>query len=373
MSGINLSANATTENLGETHQVEFTTELNASTNYIRCRVSCENKNVDFAFYLVVDGITIVKQWYQEDPNCSFRLSYDRTKEHSVVFFVRDSEGNIFKKTEKINQHYIDFIPSCSIEGKSIRCQIETSQQNAEYAFYLYLNDEKVVKKWYTKEKQVVFEIRDAPIQSVEVKYFVRNKKRNVFSKTSGFKRYEPHMNENRSRTNFNFFLSLDGEIIYKKVNTENKRFTDKLHEQGGVERFRQILDRKSKTEINNHIAKGFGIENDGSYKSKYVQGYRLDLLAKVMKDFPSLQLPSSEERENIKFQCERLILALKEADSEGELIGDWALHNLIYSTQENCIFNIDLEGFITYNPLPEWANLDHILTWIKEFAILLEF
>ena len=368
-----MSANATIENLGGTHQVEFTTELDVSTNNIRCRVSCENKNVDFAFYLVVDGITIVKQWYQEDPKCSFRLSYDRTKEHSVVFFVRDSEGNIFKKTEKINQHYIDFIPSCSIGRKSIRCQIETSQQNAEYAFYLSLDKEKVVKKWYSKEKQVEFEIRDEPIQTVEVKYFVRDNKGNVFSKTNGFKRYEPRMNENRSRTNFDFFLSLDGDIIYKKVKPENKRFAEKLKHHGGVERFRQILASHSKIKISNHIVKGFGIENDGSYKSKYIQGYRLDLLASVMKDFPSLQLPSNEERENIKIQCEQLILALKEADSAGEFIGDWALHNLIYSPQENCIFNIDLEGFITYNPLPEWANLDHIFIWIKEFVILLEF
>ncbi len=368
-----MATDATTDNLGKTHQVEFTTEMDVSTNYIQCRVTCDNKDVDFAFYLVVDGITTVKQWYQEEPNCSFRLGHDRTKEHRVVFFIRDSEGNIFKKTEAIDQHYIDFMPSCSIDAKSIQCQIETTQSNAEYAFYLSLNDGNFVKKWYTKEKHVVFEISDEPIQSVEIKYFVRDNKGTVFSKTNGFKRYEPHMNEDRSRTNFNFFLSLDGEIIYKKVNSENKRFSDKLHEHGGVERFRQILENNSETEISNHIAKGFGIEDDGSYKSKYIQGYRLDLLASVMKDFPSLHLPSNEEKENIKIQCEQLILALKKADSTGELVGDWALHNLIYSTQEDCIFNIDLEGFITYNPLPEWANLDRILTWIKNFVFLLEF
>ena len=91
-----------------------------------------------------------------------------------------------------------------------------------------------------------------------------------------------------------------------------------------------------------------------------------------MNEYPSLNLPSYEERADIKVQCERLILALKEADSAGELSGDWALHNLIYSPQENCIFNIDLEGFITYNPLPEWAGLGQILTWIENFLIQLE-
>ena len=367
-----MATNTTTGNLGKTHKVEFTTEIDVSVNNIHCRVSCDNKDVDFAFYLVVDGITTVKQWYQEKPNCSFRLEHDRTKQHSVVFFVRDSEGNIFKKTEVINQHAIDFMPSCSFEEKSIRCHIETTQKNAEYAFYLSLNDEAVVKKWYTKENKFVFEMGDAPIQSVEVKYFVRDKNSHIFSKTSGFKRYEPSMNDDRSRTNFDFFLSTDGEVIYKKVNPENKRFSDKLQAHGGVDRFRQILKSHSNTQISNHVAKGFEIENDGSYKSKYIHGYRLDLLSSVMNEYPSLNLPSYEERADIKVQCERLILALKETDSAGELSGDWALHNLIYSPQEDCIFNIDLEGFITYNPLPEWTDLGQILTWIENFLKHLE-
>ena len=91
----------------------------------------------------------------------------------------------------------------------------------------------------------------------------------------------------------------------------------------------------------------------------------------MMKEYPSLHLPSDEERGDINIQCERLILALKEQDSAGELIGDWALHNLIYSPTENCIFNIDLEGFITYNPLPKWSNLDQIIDWIEELLSLL--
>lgn len=82
--------------------------------------------------------------------------------------------------------------------------------------------------------------------------------------------------------------------------------------------------------------------------------------------------PSNEERGDIKIQCERLILELKEEYSAGELIGDQALHNLIYSPTENCIFNIDIEVFITYNPLPKWVDLDQIIDWIEELLILLE-
>ncbi|MDA8588111.1 hypothetical protein N9L41_01210 [Euryarchaeota archaeon] len=353
-------------------EVKFTTKVNVSTNHIECRTFCELKGVEYAFYLVVDGITVSKHWYEDDPVCKFRLDYDRTKHHSVVFFIRDLDGNIQKKTEIIKQHDIDFRPSCSIDGQSIRCEIDTAQKNAEYAFYLYLNNEEVVKKWYTAEKSVVFEIGDAPIHRFEVKYFVRDEELNVFSKTNGFERHQPRTNQHRARTNFDFFLSFDGETIYKKINPENQHFPDKLHAHGGVERFRQILNTISTSQMSNHVAKGFNIENNGSYKSKYIHGYRLDLLASMMKEYPSLHLPSDEEKRDIKIQCERLILALKEEDSAGELIGDWALHNLIYSPTENCIFNIDLEGFITYNPLPKWVNLDQIIDWIEELLILLE-
>ena len=350
----------------------FTTEIDVTNSHIICQTFCKMKGAEYAFYLLIDGIAVSKQWYKEEPLCSFRLEHDRTKEHSIVFFVRDGEGNIFKKTEVINQHDVDFTPSCSIEGKSILCKINTSQKNAEYAFYLYLNDEKVIKKWYTYEKSVAFEITDVPIQSFEVKYFVRDERLNVYTKINGFKRHEPRTSIDRSRINFDFFLSTDGEVIYKKVNPENQRFSEKLQAHGGVDRFRQILESHSKTQISNHVAKGFEIENDGSYKSKYIHGYRLDILSSVMNEYPSLNLPSYEERADIKVQCERLILALKDADSARELSGDWALHNLIYSPKENCIFNIDLEGFITYNPLPEWAGLEQILTWIENFLIQLE-
>jgi|TARA_B110000211_G_C14021051_1_gene527700 hypothetical protein len=353
------------------HALDFTTKVKVTTSHVECQTFCDLKNVEYAFYLVVDGITVSKQWYKDEPICSFRLEHDRTKEHSIVFFVRDLEGKIHKKTQTINHHDVDFIPFCSFDGQSIRCKVDTAQKNAEYAFYLYLNNEEVVKKWYTAEKSVVFEIGDAPIHRFEVKYFVRDEELNVFSKTNGFERHQPRTNQHRARTNFDFFLSFDGETIYKKVNPENQHFPDKLHAHGGVERFRQILDTISTSQISNHVAKGFGIENNGSYKSKYIHGYRLDLLASVMKEYPSLHLPSNIERGDIKIQCERLILALKEEDSAGELTGDWALHNLIYSPTENCIFNIDLEGFITYNPLPKWASLDKIIDWIEELLSLL--
>ena len=59
-----------------------------------------------------------------------------------------------------------------------------------------------------------------------------------------------------------------------------------------------------------------------------------------------------------------MIEALQNAELRGELCGDWALHNLVYSITYEKIFNIDLEGFMTYDPIPEWANLTKIIQWI---------
>ena len=86
----------------------------------------------------------------------------------------------------------------------------------------------------------------------------------------------------------------------------------------------------------------------------------------IINKFPSLNLLSNKELEKITQQCEILLDALQDADLKGELCGDWALHNLIYSHNDDIIYNIDLEGFMTYDPLPEWANLTEITTWLEK-------
>lgn len=76
--------------------------------------------------------------------------------------------------------------------------------------------------------------------------------------------------------------------------------------------------------------------------------------------------PMKIDFDNIKTQVNKLIADLTIADSNGKLIGDWALHNLIYSPSDDRIYNIDLEGFMTYNPIPEWANLNKIKLWLNQ-------
>ena len=136
-----------------------------------------------------------------------------------------------------------------------------------------------------------------------------------------------------------------------------------------MKRFSKILNGKQfYSQINNHIVKGFDEEPNGSYKSNYIEGYRLDLIIVIMENYSSSNLLSKLELGKITQQCEILLEALQDAESKGELCGDWALHNLIYSTNDGKIYNIDLEGFMTYDPLPEWANLTKIAKWIEEIS-----
>ncbi len=136
-----------------------------------------------------------------------------------------------------------------------------------------------------------------------------------------------------------------------------------------MKRFSQILNGQLFTsQMRNHIIKGFDLESNGSYKSKYINGYRLDLITMLINNYPSLNLPSRLELSQITQQCDVLLESLQDAESSDELCGDWALHNLIYSIEDDIIYNVDLEGFMTYDPLPEWANLEKIAKWIEEIS-----
>ena len=47
-----------------------------------------------------------------------------------------------------------------------------------------------------------------------------------------------------------------------------------------------------------------------------------------------------------------------------KITGDWALHNLIYSVKYDKVFNIDIEGFFSYQKLPYWGQISHINRWL---------
>jgi len=290
----------------------------------------------------------------------------------VVFFVKDKTGEIHTKNMNLNQSDIDFIPSFNISKDKLNCRINTSQENLEFAFYLYLNNEKVRQKWYSENNFAEFEIDKKLIEKFEIKYFIRDSEANIFSRSIRYDKLEPEGNVVKTKDQYDFFISNNKKTIYKSINSSNHEFSELLGKPGKMARFSKILSGKQfSSQINNHIVKGFDEEPNGSYKSNYIEGYRLDLVTMIINKFPSLNLLSKLELEKITQQCEILLEALQDAESKGELCGDWALHNLIYSTSDDKIYNIDLEGFMTYDPLPEWANLTEITTWLGKLKHIL--
>ena len=334
---------------------------------IECRINCELKDVSFAFYLNVDGENVEQQWYGNQPYAIFNLNYDRTKLHTVVFFVKDQAGEIHTKRTNLDQLEVDFIPSFSVSRDKINCNVKTSQENVDFAFYLYLNAEKVRQKWYSENNNAEFQLDETPIEKIEIKYFIRDRQLNIFSKSIQYDRFEPEGNPIKSKNQYNFFISSDKKTIYKSINSSNHEFTKLLEKPGKIERFTKILNGTLfPSQLSDHIVKGFDLEFNGSYKSEYIKGYRLDLLCLLISKYPSFNLPSKLEINRVIQQSNILLAALQNEDERGELCGDWALHNLIYSISDDKIYNIDLEGFITYYPLPEWANLEKITSWIEK-------
>ena len=177
-----------------------------------------------------------------------------------------------------------------------------------------------------------------------------------------FRKYFPNRNENKKNDIYDFFISSDESVIYKKNKNRPSKFKELLQNKVKKDDFEDILSGEGIIEdLRPNVVKGFDLETDGSHKSEFIHGYRLDLIS----DY--------ELSESIFFkildECKKLLQKLEFAASEENLFGDWALHNLVFSLKYGCIMNVDLEGFVTYNPLPEWANYDVISNWNKSIEV----
>lgn len=181
----------------------------------------------------------------------------------------------------------------------------------------------------------------------------------VDSIPEGFSEFIPPPNKNRKTNRFKFFKSADESVILKKNCERDSDYSRRLSQENSWDDLVRILGGHDFPDyLQEHIIKGFDIEADGSYKSEYVHGYRLDHLGEIV-----IQ-PNQKCR--IISEINSLAKKLIHASNAGELIGDWALHNLIFSLELERVVNVDLEGFITYSPLPIWVDITEIVQWLEE-------
>lgn len=177
----------------------------------------------------------------------------------------------------------------------------------------------------------------------------------------GFKRYFPVRHVSKKKNGYDFFISNDESVIYKKNNLSNPHLLEQINTKEKLGNFTGIMEGNAlPLELQNHISKGYDLEDNGSYKSEFLHGYRLDLLRTYVIDSMTFSMILSE--------CDVLLEKIISANSSKKLTGDWALHNLVYSLKYKRIINVDLEGFLFYDPLPEWANIEIIQEWFNSIT-----
>ena len=151
-----------------------------------------------------------------------------------------------------------------------------------------------------------------------------------------------------------YIYKYDKNTVYKKIKYETrsqKILANKIKKK--FLNYKNIIENIHKVNFLPSI-KGYDVENDGSYKCKFINGYRLDRIE-------NLEL---ETKEIYKIKIEILKLKSILNENVNKLSGDWALHNLIYSINDNKIYNVDLEGFFSYPSLPTWGNINLINKWL---------
>lgn len=147
---------------------------------------------------------------------------------------------------------------------------------------------------------------------------------------------------------YDIYVNNNKKIVYKIINNTKLgvKLKKSIQTDDNFNIYKNILENAHKKSYN-HTIPVFDIERNGSYKSKYINGYRIDKLNKSI-------------NKNLLKKIIKQINILKKDlhNNEKILSGDWALHNLIYSIEDDKIYNIDIEGFYTYQKIPEWISID---------------
>lgn len=154
-----------------------------------------------------------------------------------------------------------------------------------------------------------------------------------------------------------FDIFIKDNVIIKKI--KNNRLGEimikKLKNKNNFIKYKKIIENSYKNKYyGKYTIKGYNIENDGSYSCDYIEGYRLDKI----KDIDNI---------NILVKIKKQIINLQKDfnNNKNYLAGDWALHNLVYCISDDRIYNIDLEGFYSYQKLPDWGSINKINEWIN--------
>ena len=150
-----------------------------------------------------------------------------------------------------------------------------------------------------------------------------------------------------------YIYKYDENTVYKKIKKEipnQKLLSNKIVK--NFSKYKDVIENIYKSPF--PTVKGYDVENDGSYKCKFINGYRLD------------RINNFNLKYNEIIKIKSAIYKLKDILNKNKLSGDWALHNLIYDINDDKIYNVDLEGFFSCPSLPSWGNINFINKWLQD-------
>ncbi len=155
-----------------------------------------------------------------------------------------------------------------------------------------------------------------------------------------------------------FNIKIENDIVYKTINTKNptgRSLKNKLNNKNQLDLYKKYLDSYKLPIIGKFIPPPLTVGDDGSYTMKFIPGINLmDILDKEDK----LCMSAGWKSKEIKPNNDNSINILKQSyilehsinlHKNLSLRGDWFLHNMIYNEENNIIYNVDLEGFYSYD------------------------
>lgn len=158
-------------------------------------------------------------------------------------------------------------------------------------------------------------------------------------------------------TTFHIYIDNNRKYVYKKVRKstkEGKKLTQKLKDPYTFKHYKDLITNTGRYPYRNFTISGYDVEPDGSYKCKYIKGYVLESLKKY-------KIRNRERSKIIKALMEFKVFHKKYVN---KLNGDWAPCNLVYSIEDERIYNIDLEGFFTWKGT-HWMHIEFINRLIR--------
>jgi len=165
--------------------------------------------------------------------------------------------------------------------------------------------------------------------------------------------------ELKSPTGGLFKIFIEGNIIYKK-NCKKRPIFKKNHKNY----YFNLLKNITKIDIiGKYSIDAIKIEENGSYYSKYFKN--------SIRLFDCNKFTNKDIWKDICIKLEELVIDLRKYNNKyGTLIGDWALHNIIYDLDTKKLYNIDLEGFYTYPKIHNNGNCDFKMTLERILGII---